>query len=196
MSVYKQTNSKNWLVEFVIDGRRYRRSSGTNIKRKAETLEQKWRQEIHEGRFQIQTARALTLEDAASRYWKYVIVPKPSRERSKKAETYVIKVIVKAFGAGGQAGRVATSLPWQDEQRNRAPASGTGNVGPRRAIRVSVASSALWPQRLHQQNTATPWPARSARVAAPRRRSRSANSLRLKPAMIPATARCLFLEGT
>ena len=42
MSVYKQSNSKNWLVEFVIDGRRYRRSSGTTIKRKAETLEQKW----------------------------------------------------------------------------------------------------------------------------------------------------------
>ena len=138
MSVYKQSNSKNWLVEFVIDGRRYRRSSGTTIKRKAETLEQKWRQEIHEGRFQIQTARALTLEEAASRYWKYVIVPKPSREKSKKAEAYVIKVIVKAFGAGRQLTSIQASdiADWRDRllREGKSPATVNRYLATLRAI--------------------------------------------------------------
>ena len=127
MSVYKQSNSKNWLVEFVIDGRRYRRSSGTTIKRKAETLEQKWRQEIHEGRFQIQTARALTLEEAASRYWEFVIVPKPSREKSKKAEAYAIQVVVKAFGTGRQLASIQASdiAGWRDRllREGKSPAT-------------------------------------------------------------------------
>ena len=49
MPVYKQPNSKNWLIEFKVDGKRFRRSSGTNIKRKAKRLEEKWRQEIYDG---------------------------------------------------------------------------------------------------------------------------------------------------
>ena len=40
MPVYKQPNSKNWLIEFKVDGKRFRRSSGTNIKRKAKRLEE------------------------------------------------------------------------------------------------------------------------------------------------------------
>lgn len=39
MPVYKQAGSPNWLVEFVIDGQRFRRSSGTAIKRAAEALQ-------------------------------------------------------------------------------------------------------------------------------------------------------------
>jgi len=38
MPVYKQPKSKNWLIELMIDGRRFRRSSGTNIKRKAQRI--------------------------------------------------------------------------------------------------------------------------------------------------------------
>ncbi len=53
MPVYKQPNSPNWLIEFTIDGRRYRRSSGTNIKRKAQRIEEVWRQEIHGGKHGI-----------------------------------------------------------------------------------------------------------------------------------------------
>ena len=46
MPVYKQPNSKNRLIEFTVDGKRCRRSSGTNIKRKAIRLEEKLRQEM------------------------------------------------------------------------------------------------------------------------------------------------------
>ncbi len=65
MPVYKQPNSSNWLIEFMIDGRRYRRSSGTNIKRKAQRIEDKWRQEIHSGKHGIGAAETLTLGEAA-----------------------------------------------------------------------------------------------------------------------------------
>ncbi len=68
MPVYKQPNSTNWLIEFTIDGRRYRRSSGTNIKRKAQRIEEIWRQEIHVGKHGIGTSETLTLEGAVNRY--------------------------------------------------------------------------------------------------------------------------------
>ena len=64
MPVYKQPNSNNWLIEFVIEGRRYRRSSGTSIKRKAIRLEEKWRQEIHDDKHGIGTPEILTLAEA------------------------------------------------------------------------------------------------------------------------------------
>jgi hypothetical protein len=83
MPVYKQPNSNNWLIEFVIDGRRYRRSSGTNIKRKAQRIEEKWRQEIHSGKHGIQASNTLTLSEAVNRYLETVIQPKHSRARSK-----------------------------------------------------------------------------------------------------------------
>ena len=79
MPVYKQPNSKNWLIEFKVDGRRFRRSSGTNIKRKAKRLEEKWRQEIHDGKHQIGIIKPLTIEEAADRYFQTVIQPKNSR---------------------------------------------------------------------------------------------------------------------
>ena len=138
MPVYKQQNSRNWLVEFVVDSHRYRRSSGTTIKRKAEALERRWRQEIHEGRFQVQTARALTLEEAASRYWEYVIVPKPSREKSKKAEAYAITVVARAFGAGRQLTSIQASdiADWRDRlvREGKSPATVNRYLATLRAI--------------------------------------------------------------
>ena len=77
MPVYKQPNSNNWLIEFVIDGRRYRRSSGTNIKRKAQRIEDKWRQEIHSGKHDIGATETLTLGEAVDRYLKTVIQRTP-----------------------------------------------------------------------------------------------------------------------
>ena len=138
MPVYKQSNSRKWLVEFVIDGRRYRRSSRTTVKRKAELLEQKWRQEIHDGRFQIRTTKPLTLEDAANRYWRNVIIPKPSREKSKKAEAYAIKVITRAFPSGRQLAGIQASdiADWRDKLlgEGKAPATINRYLATLRAI--------------------------------------------------------------
>ncbi|PPR75640.1 MAG: hypothetical protein CFH05_00628, partial [Alphaproteobacteria bacterium MarineAlpha3_Bin4] len=97
MPVYKQPNSKNWLIEFKVDGKRFRRSSGTNIKRKAIRLEAKWRQEIHDGKHQIAKIEPLTIEEAADRYFQTVIQLKNSRENSKKSERCCLNVIVDHF---------------------------------------------------------------------------------------------------
>jgi len=97
MPVYKQPNSRNWLIEFKVDGRRYRRSSGTTVKRKAIRLEEKWRQEIHDGKHHIGKAQSLTIEEAADRYYLTVIRPNNSREKSKYAEKCCLNVIVRYF---------------------------------------------------------------------------------------------------
>ncbi len=117
MPVYKQPNSSNWLIEFMIDGRRYRRSSGTNIKRKAQRIEEVWRQEIHGGKHGIGAAETLTLGEAADRYVETVIKPKHSRARSKKAEAYALNVIVRAFGAQTRIDRIQASdiARWRDQ---------------------------------------------------------------------------------
>ena len=99
MPVYKQPNSPNWLIEFTIERRRYRRSSGTNIKRRAQRIEEKWRHEIHAGNHGIGVSEPLTLGEAVNRYLESVIQPTHSRANSKKAEGYALKVIVRAFGA-------------------------------------------------------------------------------------------------
>jgi len=129
MPVYKQPNSKNWLIEFKADGRRYRRSSGTKIKRKAERLEDKWRQEIHDGKHQIAAIEHLTVEEATRRYWETVFLAKSSRERSKKAESYVLRVIVRAFGPHTRlnAIRVSDIARWRDEMVNDRKAPATAN---------------------------------------------------------------------
>ncbi len=117
MPVYKQPNSKNWLIEFKVDGRRYRRSSGTHIKRKAERLEDKWRQETHEGKHQIGTTESLTLEEATCRYLETVTYTKSSRENTKKSEAYAMKALLRVFSSDKrleaiQASEIAT---WRDQ---------------------------------------------------------------------------------
>ena len=116
MPVYKQPNSPNWLIEFKIDGRRYRRSSGTNIKRKAQRIEEKWRQEIHGGKHGIGTSETLNLEGAVNRYLATVIQPKHSRAKSKKAEAYALNVIVRSFGAQTRINLIQASdiARWRD----------------------------------------------------------------------------------
>ena len=46
MSVYKRGNSKNWYIQFQIDGKTYLRSSKTTDKRVAESLEGKWKNQV------------------------------------------------------------------------------------------------------------------------------------------------------
>ncbi len=129
MPVYKQPNSNNWLIEFMIDGRRYRRSSGTNIKRKAQRIEDNWRQEIHGGNHGIGAAETITLGEAVDRYLKTVIQPKHSRARSKKAEAYALNVIVRAFGAQTRIDKIQASdiARWRDQSIAEGRPAGTIN---------------------------------------------------------------------
>lgn len=129
MPVYKQPNSKNWLIEFKVDGRRFRRSSGTNIKRKAKRLEEKWRQEIHDGKHQIGIIKPLTIEEAADRYFQTVIQPKNSRERSKKAERYSLNVIVRSFPPKTRIDAIQSAdiARWRDQLLSNGAAPATVN---------------------------------------------------------------------
>ncbi len=49
MAVYKRAESPYWLIEFSVDGDRFRRSSGTTNKRIAKQIERKLRQDAHSG---------------------------------------------------------------------------------------------------------------------------------------------------
>jgi hypothetical protein len=46
VSVYKQPKSPHWLIEVQVEGRRFRRSSKTTSKRKAQAIERAWRAEL------------------------------------------------------------------------------------------------------------------------------------------------------
>jgi integrase len=129
MPIYKQPNSNNWLIEFKVDGKRYRRSSETNIKRKAIRLEEKWRQEIHEGKHQIGKIKMLTIEDAADRYFKAVIQPKNSREKSKKAERYCLNVIVRYFSPKTRIDAIQSAdiANWRDQMLSSGATPATAN---------------------------------------------------------------------
>jgi integrase len=126
------TNSptgRYWLIEFKVDGRRYRRSSGTTVKRKAIRLEEKWRQEIHDGKHHIGKAQSLTIEEAADRYYQTVIRLNNSREKSKYAEKCCLIVIVRYFSPKTdlntiQSGDIAR---WRDTMLSNGAAPGTVN---------------------------------------------------------------------
>jgi len=116
MPVYKQPNSKYWLIEFWFDGKRYRRSSGTSIKRTAEQIENKWRQEIHQGTHQIAKTDILTVKEATRRYWDTIISIKPSRERSKRSELCTLNNICAWFGPHTRLDRIRANdlSTWRD----------------------------------------------------------------------------------
>jgi hypothetical protein len=138
MPVYKQPNSSNWLIEFWLDGKRYRRSSGTNIKRTAEQIEYKWRQEIHQGTHQIAKTDVLTVKEATQRYWETIISIKPSRERSKRSELCTLNNICKWFGADTRIDKIRTSdlSTWRDAMlaEKKAPATVNRYLATIRAI--------------------------------------------------------------
>jgi len=129
MPVYKQPNSRNWLIEFKVDGKRYRRSSRTNIKRKAVRLEEKWRQEIYDGKHQIGKINTLTIEEAADRYFQTVIQPKDSREKTKKSERCCLNVIVRNFSPKTRLDAIQSAdvARWRDQMLSNGAAPATVN---------------------------------------------------------------------
>ena len=138
MPVYKQQNSRNWLVEFVVENRRYRRSSGTTIKRTAEALERKWRQEVHEGRFLGREPKPMTLGEAADRYYETVIATRPTRKKSKEAEAYALARVKQDLGEDTLLSALETPVlaEWRDRllKEKKAPATVNRYLAILRAI--------------------------------------------------------------
>ena len=129
MPVYKLETSRNWLVEFVVENRRYRRSSGTTVKRTAEALERKWRQEVHEGRFRCRELKPMTLGEATDRYYLTVIAPRPTRKKSKEAEAYVLGRVKQDLGEGTLLSALETPVlsEWCDRLLGEGKAPATVN---------------------------------------------------------------------
>jgi len=138
MPVYKQQSSRNWLVEFVVNGRRYRRSSGTPVKRHAEALERKWRQEAHQGRFGCREIKPMTLGEAADRYYETVIAPRANREKSKKAQARVLGLVKRYLGDETPLTTLNALViaAWRDQllKEGRAPATVNRYLATLRAI--------------------------------------------------------------
>ncbi|MBI1405675.1 MAG: tyrosine-type recombinase/integrase [Caulobacter sp.] len=67
MSVYKPKKSRFWQYDFQAKGHRFHGSTGVETRRKAEAVERRLREEIAAGRNPHE--RALTLDEAAGRWW-------------------------------------------------------------------------------------------------------------------------------
>ena len=138
MPIYKQHGSDNWLIEFKIDGKRFRRTSGTTVKRIAETLERKWRQDVIEGKNQIKAPTRLTFREAKDRYWKTVVCLKGSREHTKTAEKYALAIIEARFGQSTYLDQISAEeiALWKDAllATGKAPATVNRYLATLRAI--------------------------------------------------------------
>ena len=129
MPIYKQSNSPNWLIEFSVDGKRYRRSSGTTNRRLAGRIERKLRQDAHGGAFDVGEVVEMNLSEATARYLKTAILPKPSLERTKKSEAYALDAIVRAFGSHRRIRRISSGdvAAWRDQMVAEGKAARTVN---------------------------------------------------------------------
>lgn len=63
MSVVKRGNSKNWYINFQVNGQTYIRSSRTTNKKIAESMEIAWKAELHSQQYQGRKQR-ITLAEA------------------------------------------------------------------------------------------------------------------------------------
>jgi len=63
MSVIKRGNSRNWYIQFQLNGRTYIKSSKTTDKRAAEQMERDWRRELHSQAYLGHKER-ITIRDA------------------------------------------------------------------------------------------------------------------------------------
>ena len=117
MAIYTRPDHKNWIIEFTVDGKRFRRSSGTPHRRAAERLEEKWREEVHQGKHRLAKPVPMTLSAAVDRYYATVTALKPSRERTKKAERCALDILVRQLGPQTRLEVIdaATITQWRDD---------------------------------------------------------------------------------
>ncbi|MFL7905789.1 hypothetical protein ACJ41P_32000 [Azospirillum argentinense] len=126
MTVYKRDGSEFWWIEFQYKGERYRRSSETTSKRKAEELERKWREELRATAL-LGKIPELAWGDAIDRYFETVIQPR-GNERAAKRDLYVLNALKLELGGDGpyQCPDSARhrGIPRQDAQRRQGACNG------------------------------------------------------------------------
>lgn len=77
MALYKRKNSKNYFIQFQLDGKTYIKSTGTSNKQLAERIEAKYRLEVLEQK-ELGVRESITLEEACN---KYLLTKKERRNR-------------------------------------------------------------------------------------------------------------------
>ena len=93
MELYRRKGSRKWWMTYSIGGKRYRESTGTEVKRLAEAVLAKHRVEIFEGRFFPDKKRnELTVEGLQDKWLKHA-----KHKRSLDKDEQRFKVIVKHF---------------------------------------------------------------------------------------------------
>jgi len=94
MELYKPTNSRNWHVTYNINGKRYRATTGTPIKRQAEAFIAKLQTEIYEGRhFPDKKKNELTMEGLRDRWF-----ARAQHKRSFNKDQQRFRAILDFFG--------------------------------------------------------------------------------------------------
>jgi integrase len=96
VSVYKQRKSPHWLIEVQVEGRRFRRSSKTTSKRKAQAIERTWRAEL-EAPAPVNQSPPLVLDKALDRYLATLVRPR-SRLHTIAAQKYLADRLRREFG--------------------------------------------------------------------------------------------------
>jgi integrase len=96
VSVYKQPGSPYYLVEFEYQGKRYRKSSETTSKTKAQEIERTWRLQLKD-QFHLGKLPDHTWGEAVKKYLETVITPK-SKPGTADTHWFVLKAIGEALG--------------------------------------------------------------------------------------------------
>jgi integrase len=102
MSLYRRAGSDRWVSEITINGKRYRRSTGTSDKRAAREIEARWRIEILTGRPVVQPAlpqvRMITVAEAVDRYAQEELAPRDQKPETARSARYNLSLIPAYFG--------------------------------------------------------------------------------------------------
>ncbi|MFQ5971290.1 MAG: tyrosine-type recombinase/integrase [Alphaproteobacteria bacterium] len=124
------------MIEFVHNGVRFKKSSRTRSKRKAQELERQWRSQLFDHAVLGKTA-SMTLDEALDRYWSTVILPK-GRKRSAQNTLYILRRVREDFGPDTPLEDLDTAklTDWSDKllQQGLAPSTVNRNLNCMKAV--------------------------------------------------------------
>jgi len=103
MTVFKRGDSACYIIEFMLDGQRFKRSSGTTNKRAAEAAEAAWKAELR-GDGKSSGLPPMTIHEACAKYFQSVTLPNGAnnlKHTTRSTETELERITM-FFGANTQ----------------------------------------------------------------------------------------------
>jgi integrase len=111
MAIFKRSDSPYWFIEFVFKGRRYRESTATTRRRKAEEYERQRRQQVYDeitlGRREHEPMRFV---DAVRRYASTHLKTKLRLEETATSDAYLLAKLTTLIGPDTQLDEITTEL--------------------------------------------------------------------------------------